>query len=678
MLKLKLGADINSLPDNIRNTIIYIQDPENNISIVSENRKKEIMDTIFEDTEDNDLFSAMKSIGIEADNPINNGVLYSAILHRETIMKLWHKSKPQVNYWLGGATYGTGDVSQEFIDNGVYAIDFGHEDILEIVSDDATLQEWIDALPEASARKAFKLFAQMKSDDVIAIKSSFQKGAESILRIKAIGTIKQDFPDGYVHSDELGHTIPVEWRPVEPNVDFSLGHYRSTIHKVTKKDDIKTVFGGEITSDSPDDDENKPTTNEISSLVLNCLGGLKNTHEILTRSKCFEINDGKRILIRVSAKLGDKADEYFYGLGKKIIDEIENIDFIVFATPNGFFKIPYEMVKELCQNGYFSLGNKVTDYKIYIKFVDGRYAFVDKSGKNPIRIDGYFTRFYYTKDDFFSEVYMPAEKYEEITALLDRKKNIILQGAPGVGKSYLAKRLAYSIIGLRDASKVAMVQFHQSYSYEDFIEGYRPDGKGGFVLKRGIFYEFCERARKGTGNYYFIIDEINRGNLSKIMGELMLLIENDKRGAEYAVPLTYSGDPFFVPENVHIIGMMNTADRSLAMIDYALRRRFSFVPIEPAFSNPDFIKYIKRDSQTLGEKILSEMVALNVDIKKDLGVGFQIGHSYFCNCDNITEQWYESVLRYEILPLLDEYWFDNEKQHSKWVKGLLPDENNPD
>ena len=285
----------------------------------------------------------------------------------------------------------------------------------------------------------------------------------------------------------------------------------------------------------------------------------------------------------------------------------------------------------------------------------------------------------YSKDDFLSEVYMSLEKYDDITSLLKRKKNIILQGAPGVGKSFLAKRLAYSIIGSKNKSKVEMIQFHQSYSYEDFIEGFRPVESGGFKLLPGVFKRFCETAKHDKQNdYFFIIDEINRGNLSKIMGELMFLLEHDKRGEEFEIPLTYSSDKFHVPENVYIIGMMNTADRSLAMIDYALRRRFSFVPIEPAFSNAAFIKYIKKDDEKLGERILVEMNALNVDIKNDLGAGFQIGHSYFCNYDKINEQWYESVLRYEILPLLDEYWFDNEKQHSKWVKGLVSDEKNPD
>ncbi|GHV36835.1 hypothetical protein FACS1894187_12170 [Synergistales bacterium] len=163
---------------------------------------------------------------------------------------------------------------------------------------------------------------------------------------------------------------------------------------------------------------------------------------------------------------------------------------------------------------------------------------------------------------------------------------MILQGAPGVGKTFAAKRLAFSIIGKEDDRRVKIVQFHQSYSYEDFVMGYRPDGRG-FCLAEGPFYQFCKIAEKDDDDrpYFFIIDEINRGNLSKIFGELLMLIENDKRGEKNALRLLYKDEDFFVPENVHIIGMMNTADRSLAMIDYALRRRFVFFDMEPAFDS---------------------------------------------------------------------------------------------
>ena len=265
----------------------------------------------------------------------------------------------------------------------------------------------------------------------------------------------------------------------------------------------------------------------------------------------------------------------------------------------------------------------------------------------------------YDEKQFLSEIYMTVEKYEDIKALLDRKKNIILQGPPGVGKSYLAKKLAYSIIGFKDINKVQMVQFHQSYSYEDFIEGFRPEESGNFGIKQGIFNLFCQKAAKDAKNdYFFIIDEINRGNLSKIMGELMFLLESDKRGEEHAMPLTYSGKRFYVPDNVYIIGMMNTADRSLAMLDYALRRRFSFVSIEPAFNNESFISDFKANYAD-ADKVIEKMISLNKLITDELDNGHQIGHSYFCSIEPFDEKDIEGIFKYEIIELLREYFFDN-------------------
>jgi len=252
----------------------------------------------------------------------------------------------------------------------------------------------------------------------------------------------------------------------------------------------------------------------------------------------------------------------------------------------------------------------------------------------------------YSESDFLNEVYMSQEQYANLKGLLLRKKNIILQGAPGVGKTFVAQRLAFSIMGQKDTGRVQVIQFHQSYSYEDFIMGYRPNGTG-FSLVEGPFYRFCKKAESdGQRPYFFIIDEINRGNLSKIFGELLMLIESDKRGQEYAVRLLYKDELFYVPANVYIIGMMNTADRSLAMIDYALRRRFAFFDMEPAFNSEGFKKYQDRLQNPKFEKLVNAINRLNEDIAKDpsLGIGFRIGHSYLCTNEEVDDTWLHAVV----------------------------------
>lgn len=278
----------------------------------------------------------------------------------------------------------------------------------------------------------------------------------------------------------------------------------------------------------------------------------------------------------------------------------------------------------------------------------------------------------YTKDDFLSKVFMDESRYNALEALLRNKKNIILQGAPGVGKTFAAKKLAYAMMGEVDDSRIEFVQFHQNYSYEDFIMGYRPDGEG-FKLTDGIFYRFCKAAENNPDKeYFFIIDEINRGNMSKIFGELMMLIEKDYRGTK--ATLAYSGMPFSVPENLYIIGMMNTADRSLAMIDYALRRRFSFFEIEPGFNSDGFRNYLKSFNNETFDELIDEIIELNIEINKDdsLGSGFRIGHSYFCGREGkgCTDDWLRSVVDFDILPMLSEYWFDNKEKLQRWEKNL--------
>lgn len=286
-----------------------------------------------------------------------------------------------------------------------------------------------------------------------------------------------------------------------------------------------------------------------------------------------------------------------------------------------------------------------------------------------------FLKNYYDKDLFLEEVFINDSEYEKIYKLLMRKKNIILKGSPGVGKTFMARRLAYSIIGKKAKDQVLSVQFHQSYSYEDFIEGIRPNKDGEFVLTPGVFKEFVDVAKNNRDKDYFvIIDEINRGNLSKILGELMKLIEYDKRDKEDVI-LPYSKESFTIPENIFIIGTMNTADRSLAMVDYALRRRFAFIQVNPAFNNPKFSNWlieknnIKENDVNL---LCNKMIALNEAIDDDLGEGFEIGHSYFVDnldSNNFTQS-YKDIIDYEIIPLLEEYWFDDDTKIADYKQML--------
>ena len=276
----------------------------------------------------------------------------------------------------------------------------------------------------------------------------------------------------------------------------------------------------------------------------------------------------------------------------------------------------------------------------------------------------------YDEEKFLSEVYMDKQQYDTLTGLIRNKKNVILQGAPGVGKTFAAKRLAYSMMGVMDKERVMMVQFHQSYSYEDFIMGFRPT-ETGFTLKKGAFYDFCKAAEIDSENdYFFIIDEINRGNLSKIFGELFMLIESDKRGVE--LKLLYADEKFSVPENVYIIGMMNTADRSLALMDYALRRRFAFFDMKPGFDTDGFREYKEGLNSSKFNNLITCVERLNEVIKNDdsLGEGFCIGHSYFCNLKDTSDQTLTGIVDYELVPLLKEYWFDEPGKAKDWTNSL--------
>lgn len=286
----------------------------------------------------------------------------------------------------------------------------------------------------------------------------------------------------------------------------------------------------------------------------------------------------------------------------------------------------------------------------------------------------------YTKDDFLNEVFLEPDEYDALALALKHKKNLILQGPPGVGKTYVAKRLASAFAGRKDTGRIKAIQFHQNTSYEDFIMGFRP-GEKGFELKPGVFYTFCKEAEKEKATPYFlIIDEINRGNTSKIFGDMFMLLEKDKRGEENGIPLLYKPEEnFSIPENLFIIGTMNTADRSLAMLDYALRRRFAFYDLEPAFGTAKFADYAQGLKSEAFTALVRTVEEVNRAIADDpaLGEGFCIGHSYFSDFtpQELTPAKLRTIVDHELVPLLREYWFDNPEAAEKWsdrLRAALP------
>lgn len=283
------------------------------------------------------------------------------------------------------------------------------------------------------------------------------------------------------------------------------------------------------------------------------------TKQIVCLLKISKENDGEELYFKMTEKLPTPID--FSTL--KNTPGLENMEYMR-NQQGSFFKVTPE------------------EYDIIMELIRGENPLTMKEKKEI-----------YTETNFLKEVFVTEDDFLILKNLLLRKKNLILQGAPGVGKTFAAKRLAYALMGEKDDDRVMQVQFHQNYSYEDFVMGYKPNEDGGFELKNGIFYRFCKRAAADREHkYFFIIDEINRGNLSKIFGELLMLIENDYR--DKPIQLSYRDELFAVPDNLYIIGMMNTADRSLAMIDYALRRRFSFFEMKPGFETQAFRNHISK------------------------------------------------------------------------------------
>ncbi len=359
------------------------------------------------------------------------------------------------------------------------------------------------------------------------------------------------------------------------------------------------------------------------------------TKQIVCLLKISKENDGEELYFKMTEKLPTPID--FSTL--KNTPGLENMEYMR-NQQGSFFKVTPE------------------EYDIIMELIRGENPLTMKEKKEI-----------YTETNFLKEVFVTEDDFLILKNLLLRKKNLILQGAPGVGKTFAAKRLAYALMGEKDDDRVMQVQFHQNYSYEDFVMGYKPNEDGGFELKNGIFYRFCKRAAADREHkYFFIIDEINRGNLSKIFGELLMLIENDYR--DKPIQLSYRDELFAVPDNLYIIGMMNTADRSLAMIDYALRRRFSFFEMKPGFETQAFRNHISKYASHKVESLIKGIIDLNKIIEDDdsLGSGFCIGHSYLCDLDKGYSL--ASRVEYDIIPMLREYWFDNDSKFNQEAQKL--------
>lgn len=513
----------------------------------------------------------------------------------------------------------------------------------------------------------WSFLALLKKDDIVIVK----KGTGKIL---GWGVVEGDYiydPNGL----EYPNIRAVSWKNVgEWNSPEIL--VTKTLTDITKfKDLVKSLF---ITINGEWEPNNEPhywwlTASPAIWSFTNMKVGEEQDYTL------YNDNGNQRRIFQnfMEAKAGDKVIGYEANPKKQIVALAEisreqdgetlmfrKTEALVNPIPLHVFKSEPELADmQFIKNhngSFFRLTKE--EYEFIIDLIRQTNPIQHPTKKNPA----------YTREDFLDEVFMSEADLKRLETLVRRKKNVILQGAPGVGKTFTAKRLAYAMMGEKDASRVESVQFHQNYCYEDFIMGFKPTENGSFILQSGIFYEFCRKASNDPDRpYFFIIDEINRGNLSKVFGELLQLIEADYR--DKPIRLAYNKNELFsVPSNIYLIGMMNTADRSIAMIDYALRRRFSFFEMTPGFGTAGFAKYRKKAGSAYLDKLTDALEELNTIISDDdsLGKGFMIGHSYLIQDLSAPETGYspfdrnatESIIEFDLIPLIREYWFDNESK----------------
>ena len=503
--------------------------------------------------------------------------------------------------------------------------------------------------------------------DPFTIFGLFNKGLKDENRIKILTAIAELF--------ELSHDVPTSFDSIPVLNTQNATYYLFYADRGDSDiDDLWELFVTALAYSENSTSENKDHFSRYFDKVINRKnnGNAKITMGLYwiapnsflnldSRNRWYIYESGKLPLElvyklpRIHSKIS--ASDYF-----SIVDSLKNYLDSPQSELKNFKELSFEAWK------YSEQVNKEEQAKKEVSESSApRYDLPSEDTKESEKVDTSYTR-----EDFLKEVFVSAEDYDRLATILRLKKNIILEGAPGVGKTFIADRLAYSLMGEKAIDRVKMVQFHQSYSYEDFIMGFRPSASG-FELRKGPFYQFCKQAEGDESNdYFFIIDEINRGNLSKIFGELFMLIEMDKRGRD--LQLLYSDEQFSIPENLYIIGMMNTADRSLAMLDFALRRRFAFFELKPGFDSDGFKEYQSHLKNEKFDALINTVKHLNEIIASDesLGEGFCIGHSYFCNLipNSIDQQVLSSIVEYELIPLLKEYWFDEPSLVKEWSGNL--------
>ena len=490
----------------------------------------------------------------------------------------------------------------------------------------------------------------------------------------------------------------INFSEIDPFTVMALFNYKSTIEtRITNAEKLAEIVGIDFKLPKKIEFDGIPTINILLGLFLqpyeNVSGNLirrDNTPEGIARIRnlweLFEIAvnasnsypfspETKRRFIRafdaslefdgiqlmtITAGLFWVNPEYFLPLDSNTIEYIKKLDIedeLVFTIDNQIKGSEYLDIIEKLRNYADEPDAKFPDF-LNLSWAAWKVRNFDDEG-----------------------CFLPIEKVVEIIKVSLSKGNMILQGPPGTGKTWLARRLAHALIDDKANNKISSVQFHPNISYEDFVRGYRPGKAGKLESVDGIFIEVAEQARKDSKNrYVIIIEEINRGNPAMIFGELLTLIEENKRSSEHSIKLACPDKEgkkeFFVPENLYIIGTMNIADRSLALVDLALRRRFAFVDLKPELGDP-WLKWVTEKcnvNEEVAKDIQDRMINLNDTISNSqfLGKQFQIGHSHVTPSKPLdsrdVKNWFKQIAEKEILPLLKEYWYDSPPELEKaWI-----------